>query len=105
MFDEIQQLREDVHLLALLAYYQAGATDREGWLDRLDRLDGAEAKDLVRLHGQLIAHGWVEQNTGNTPGLRPGVVSGCYRIATAGARALKRAQSLRDDDEGSAHAA
>ena len=38
-------------------------------------LEGAKPRDLVRLHGQLLARGWVEQNTGATPVLRPGSVA------------------------------
>jgi hypothetical protein len=74
-----------------------GATDREAWQDRLTDLEGVEPRDLVRLHGQLLACGWVEQNTGATPVPRPGVVAACYRVTAAGLRALRQA---RDGDPG-----
>jgi hypothetical protein len=45
---------------------------------------------MTRLHGELIAHGWVEQNTGLTPLLRKGEAPACYRVTTAGLRALKQ---------------
>jgi plasmid replication initiation protein len=43
----------------------------------------ANRRKLSRLHGTLIAEGWLEQNTGS---IRPG----SYRVTGAGLRALKR---------------
>lgn len=94
MFDEIQALRTDPGLFRLLAHYAvAGAVDREAWQDRLMELDHRPAKDLVQLHGLLLAYGWIEQNTG--------VVRGCYRVTTAGQRAVKqvRAEHEGGDEE------
>src|SRR5581483_5938285 len=100
MFDELQRLREVPGLLRLLTHYaDAGAADHEAWQDRLMELAEVAPRDLVTLHGELIAHGWVEQNTGVTPHAQPGRVAGCYRVTPAGLRALRRAQSLADDDE------
>jgi len=62
-------------------------------------LDEVTGKELSRLHGELIAQGWIEQNTGVTVVLKPGVVSACYRVTTAGQRALKRARVERTADE------
>jgi hypothetical protein len=93
MFDEWERLSDDGRLFALLAHYaQSGASDREAWQDRVMTMAGVEAKALARLHGELIAHGWVEQNTGLTPVLKPGVAAACYRITSAGLRALKQAR-------------
>jgi hypothetical protein len=93
MFDEWERLCGDGHLLTLLAHYaRAGAADREAWQDRVMKMDGVPAKGLARLHGELIAHGWVEQNTGLTPVLKPGVAAACYRITGPGQRALKQAR-------------
>jgi hypothetical protein len=47
----------------------------------------------------LIAQGWVEQNTGATPVLKPGVISACYRVTSAGQRALKRTRTERTAEE------
>jgi hypothetical protein len=106
MFDEMEQLNGSAELRRLLAHYaQLGAADREAWQDRLMEMDGVAPKDLVRLHGELIAFGWVEQNTGMTPGRKPGVVAGCYRITAAGQKALKRALSGRPVYEEEAEAA
>jgi hypothetical protein len=99
MFDEIEQLRNDRHLFALLAHYEAVAVDREAWQDRLGEIEGVEPREMTRLHGELIAQGWIEQNTGNTPHVRRGVVASCYRIAVPGVRALKKARRRCDEDE------
>jgi hypothetical protein len=91
-------LRESEALARLLTHYaDLGAADREAWQDRCMDLEGAKPRDLVRLHGQLLARGWVVQNTGATAVLRPGAVAACYRVTAAGLRALRQA---RDGDPG-----
>ena len=52
-------------------------------------MEGVEARELVRLHGLLIAFGWLEQNTGNVPVVRAGAVPCCYRVTAAGVRIAK----------------
>jgi hypothetical protein len=95
------RLREGEALALLLAHYaDLGAVDREAWLDRRMGLEGAEPRELVRLHGQLIACGWVEQNTGATPLLKPGVVAACYRVTAAGLRALRQARDGDPEEDG-----
>ena len=92
------RLRQSEALARLLSHYaDLGAADREAWQDRRMDLEGVEPRDLVRLHGQLIACGWLEQNTGTTPVPRPGAVAACYRVTAAGLRALRQA---RDGDPG-----
>jgi hypothetical protein len=94
--DEIQLLRDRPELFHLLAHYaRLGAFDREAWQDRLMELDGTQPRDLTRLHGELIAYGWVVQNTGNTPVIKPGMVAACYRITPAGLRAWRQFQLQR----------
>ncbi len=91
--DEMDRLREVKELSALLAHYQeAGGADRQAWQDRVQEMEGVAARDLVRLHGELLAFGWIEQNTGATPALRPGGAPACYRITTTGLRALRQAR-------------
>jgi hypothetical protein len=86
------RLRESKALARLLTHYaDLGAADREAWQDRRMDLEGAEPRELVRLHGQLLARGWLEQNAGVAPVLRPGAVAACYRVTAAGLRALRRA--------------
>ncbi len=94
MFDELDRLRDVKELFALLLHYQqAGAEDRQAWQDRLTELEGVEPRQLVKLHGELLAYGWLEQNTGLTPVLRVGTAAQCYRITPAGLRALKQART------------
>lgn len=100
MFDELNLLRESPQLQQLLSHYiEASPEDQEAWQDRLMHLDGVEAQDLARLHGQLIAFNLVEQNTGSTSVLRPGAVPCCYLVTTAGRRALQAARSAKTKDE------
>jgi hypothetical protein len=95
-------LRQSKALARLLTHYaDLGAADREAWQDRPMDLEGVEPRDLVRLHGQLLARGWLEQNTGVAPVLRPGVVAACFKVMAAGLRALRQARDgdLGEDDE------
>jgi hypothetical protein len=93
MFDEFERLCQTPPLQALLARYaEAGKADRTAWQDRVMEVDGLAGRDLSRLHGELIAYGWVEQNTGATPALKPGVAAACYRVTPAGLRAYREAQ-------------
>ena len=71
MFDELERLRDVKELLTLLRHYQhVGEADRQAWQDRLTELEGVEPRQMVKLHGELLAYGWLEQNTGLTPVLR-----------------------------------
>ena len=96
MTDEMARLREADELRGLLSHYAAaGAADRQAWQDRLAVLPGLDARHLVRLHGELLAYGWIEQNTGAAPSApRAGTAPAAYRVTTAGVRALKQ---LRED--------
>jgi hypothetical protein len=107
MLDDLQRLRETEALARLLAHYaDLGAADREAWQDRVMDLDGVEPRQLVLLHGELIAYGWVEQNTGSTAVLKAGVVAACYRVTGAGLRALRKMRDGdMDEDEGGGGAA
>jgi hypothetical protein len=98
--NEVQQLRDTEGLIRLMEHYtSAGAADRPAWQDRLMELEGLKPAELARLHGALIAHGWVEQNTRQTPFLKPGVVACCYRVTGAGVRALRLAKAEGAVDE------
>jgi hypothetical protein len=89
MFDELESLREMVGLLELLQHYAVLAEpDRQAWQDRLCEHPQHNPRTLTRLHGELIAGGWIEQNTGHTIAGRSGVPA-CYRITPAGLRALR----------------
>lgn len=95
MFDELERLRDVKELSVLLHHYrQVGEADRQAWQDRLAELEGVEPRQLVKLHGELLAYGWLEQNTGLTPVLRAGGAASCYRITMTGIRALKQVRTL-----------
>jgi hypothetical protein len=99
MLDELDALRESPDLQRLLDHYVAAcAADREAWQDRLMEPEGAEARELFRLHGLLIAFGWLEQNTGNVPVVRSGAVPCCYRVTAAGVRVAKTVRGRVQDE-------
>jgi hypothetical protein len=90
MFDELDRLRDSTPLQTLLTHYAGlAAPDRHAWQDRRMELDGLEACDLTGLHGELIAYGWLEQNTGAVGAPEQRGPCGCYRVTTGGLRALK----------------
>jgi hypothetical protein len=90
MVDEMERLRTSDGLCELLRHYAGLATaDRQAWQDRLADLEGISQRQMTYLHGQLLAFGWLEQNTGLTPVLRAGSAPACYRVTSAGLRALK----------------
>lgn len=83
--EELAYLRNNANLFGLLSHYAVFAEDHlEAWHDRLMHLDGVEPPQMAKLHGELIAFGWVEQNTGAVPAR--------YRITLDGWRAIKQAQ-------------
>ena len=104
MFNELVHLRDTPSLFDLLSHYATlAAPDRQVWQDRRMQQDACDAREMTRLHGELIAYGWVEQNTGLTPVLKPGVAAACYRITSAGLLALKQARRhARHDTEAEA---
>ena len=94
MVDEMERLRSVKGLCELLRQYAVlAAADRQAWQDRIAEMPGALPRELVQLHGELLAYGWLEQNTGLTPVLRAGFAPSCYRVTPAGLRALKNLQA------------
>lgn len=82
MFDEMDRLRESRELYALLSHYaHLAEPDRQVWQDRLMRLDGCEGRPLTRVHGELLAFGWLEMEL-ESP-------RACYRITPTGLKAWK----------------
>lgn len=106
MFDEWDRLVDCPQLLRLLAHY-GGASDgdRLAWQDRLQSMEGVKPRALVALHGELLAQDWIEQNTGTIEVLIPGAVPRCYRVTSAGLRALRAAASASQPEEGENQAA
>ena len=83
--EEDDPLEANSLLRRLLCHYaQLGTADRESWQGRVMELDDLPPRDLSRLHGELLAQGWVELNAGATPA--------CYRVTLPGLRAYRGAE-------------
>jgi hypothetical protein len=93
MLDNLERLRNNPQLLHLLGHYaRLGATNPEAWRPRLAQMESDGRVDLVKLHGELIAFDYVEQNSGQMP---------CsYRFTRAGVKAFE--QISADDEPGRA---
>jgi hypothetical protein len=100
MADGLEELVREEQLYQLLAHYNAAAgDDRERWLDRVAEWQGGEPVVLTRWHGRLLASAWIEQNTGHTPPPTNGRLGQCYRVTSAGRKALKQFQEQAADEE------
>ena len=92
MLDDFQRLLSNSNLLQLLSHYATlGKENRETWQPRLMQLDGVAAPEMVKLHGELIAFDWADQNTGHVPC--------CYRVTLNGLRAIKQVNGGETDGE------
>ena len=88
MLDDCERLISHPELVRLLAYYvQAGAANPKTWQNRLEQLENTEPKELSKLHGRLLAYGWLEPNIGAVPC--------CYRATPADRRTLRQAEAAR----------
>jgi hypothetical protein len=100
MLDELQQLRDSAAMVRLLSHYaERGAADRTAWQHRLMEMDSVPPAEIVKLHGFLLGQQWLEMNVGFAKDKGIGVMASCYRITTAGHRALKQAQSADETEE------
>ena len=86
----------------LHAYHAQAAslkvTDQEfnGWLERIDQLNGVEVDELTTLHGQLIASGLLKfEISGRSVGLK-------YQLSQQGKKALEVSTSTDDDQHSEA---
>jgi hypothetical protein len=72
MFDDLERLRTKTHLFQLLLHYaDLAAPSREVWQDRVMAIEGQATAEMSKLHGELVAFNWIEQNTGNSPAFAP----------------------------------
>ncbi|MGH7127710.1 MAG: hypothetical protein ACREJB_09105 [Planctomycetaceae bacterium] len=86
---EIEELERHPEWRRVLTAYQAHADavrkarpEFDGWLERLDRIDGVKAERLSRVHGRLIALGFLKfQLAGQNAGVR-------YQLSPSGREAL-----------------
>ena len=96
---ELEQLRQNSEWeLVLSAYYaehlqtQATAEDFDGWLNRVAVVEGVKDEHLPRIHGKLIALGFLKFDlTTRTSGVR-------YQISQSGLRAVNRTLDDAEDD-------
>lgn len=87
MFDDIQRLQDDGQLANLLFHFaDAGKADRYAWQNRVMAIEGVNPKELTRLHGELIAFDWIEQNSGHTATVAEPIGARCYRVTLNGLR-------------------
>lgn len=90
MINELERLRDNPQLQLLLGYYaEAGVTAPGEWLDRVMALPGVEVRHMSRLHGQLIAHDWLEHEADRTAIASVAVSRARYRVTEAGLQASK----------------
>jgi hypothetical protein len=98
MVDEMNRLRSVERLCELLQHYaEVAMPDRQAWQDRIAELSGAGPREMVQLYGELLAYGWLEQNTGLISAASGGSVPACYRITLAGIRALRNFAEIPAD--------
>ncbi|MFY9252184.1 MAG: hypothetical protein WAO83_01925 [Fuerstiella sp.] len=91
------------NLPIMQAYAMRAATQKasvenfDGWLERINELENFAKEDLTKLHGQLIALGFLQfEISSSNLGLR-------YQISTKGKQALEKALAklagTDDEDE------
>ncbi len=95
--EETERLAQDSRLLKLLCGYAAEG-DPELWRDRAMSLDETSEEDLRRLHGELLAFDWIEQNTGLATLGADGAIAKCYRLTADGRRALRLVERIRQQE-------
>jgi len=105
MTDGLELLRDHVPLRRLLAWYrdQKQARPDAPWQDRLMHAAGVSAEQISKLHGLLLAHGWIETRVDPAIFTEPGRLRECYRATregTAVLRYLEDSRALDLDDLG-----
>jgi hypothetical protein len=67
--------------------------ERAGWVPRLTEIEGIDEADLPRIHGRLIAFGYLKfQLTGRNCGV-------AYQLSSQGRRALGGADGEPEDED------
>lgn len=70
---------------------KAAKAESSGWLDRIEDVPGVDAAQLTRIHGYLIAQGYLKfEITGRSVGLQ-------YQLSPAGRDALARGAAVSAD--------
>jgi hypothetical protein len=91
MLENMDRLRNNPQLLQLFNHYaRIGEANPEAWHSRLTVMECDGKIDLVKLHGELIAFDFIEQNTGQLP---------CrYRLTRGGLKALREIENSADSE-------
>ena len=100
MFNELETNRKPMDNLKqlLIKYFKELPEERQQWLPRVMEVSGVEQKELTHLHGMLIAHGWIEQNSGYAEQLESvEKFVGCYRITSLGTREVRGFQDSLEE--------
>lgn len=91
MLDEMDSLQTNPALNLLLSHYaNLASPDRDAWHPRLSSLDGFEPREMTKLHGDLLALGWIEWTSGQSA-RKLGEGMPCYRVTADGLRAYRMA--------------
>lgn len=85
-------------LRGLLARYRdvGEASPDVPWHDRVMELAGIGPEELSKLHGILLAKGWLETRVDREALATPGRLRACYRATREGIAALRAAESPAD---------
>lgn len=80
----------DTELRSLLLEYQRrkDADPQADWHDRVMEAAGVEPARLIKLHGVLLANGWIETRVHREGFDTAGLVRRAYRLTAEGKRAL-----------------
>lgn len=91
MLDNLERLRNNPQLLQLFSHYaRLGEANPEAWHARLAQMEYDGKVDLVKLHGELIAFDFIEQNTGQLP---------CrYRLTRGGLKVFQEIENLTESE-------
>lgn len=77
----------------LMRYYKPSADERLIWQARVMELDGATSNEITKMHGELLAQGWIEQNLESILCKESGsFLHSSYRITSSGVRTTKGLQ-------------
>jgi hypothetical protein len=98
---DVDALRSDERLRELLAaYVERRRFEPEAeWHDRVMEMEGCTPEELTKLHGRLLADGWIETRVHGDAFRRAGRLEACYRATHEGVRALRQAQAEAGGEE------
>lgn len=105
MITSLSEIKSNPKLGRLLLAYaelKKAQPDAE-WHDRIMELTDVTSDELNRLHGLLLASGWIETRVHGDSFRQAGRLEACYRLTSDGAAALRLSGAVREipDDESS----